>query len=90
MRNEAVANLKGTIRSQSFYDWCIEQNHEEWLKRWDYNLNNLDPNKFRIAHINKFILNVIKEFIIVQNMNWHMFLIWTLYDVSIVILLHKS
>lgn len=43
LRNEAVANLKGTIRSQSFYDWCIEQNHEEWLKRWDYNLNNLDP-----------------------------------------------
>ena len=45
LRNEAVANLKGSIRSQSFYDWCIDNKHNDWLDRWDYELNNISPKK---------------------------------------------
>ena len=27
----------------SFYDWCISNNHEELLRRWDYDLNQQTP-----------------------------------------------
>ena len=29
--------------SKSFYEWCIENNHEDWLELWDYKMNNLSP-----------------------------------------------
>ena len=29
--------------SKSFYDWCIENNHEDWLELWDYELNGCSP-----------------------------------------------
>lgn len=28
---------------KSFYDWCIENNHQDLLDRWDYNLNKKSP-----------------------------------------------
>lgn len=28
---------------KAFYNWCIENNHQDWLSRWDYELNNDDP-----------------------------------------------
>lgn len=40
---ESINKLKGTIRSQSFYDWCIENNHEDFLDRWDYEKNKKKP-----------------------------------------------
>ncbi len=43
LQREATQNLKGTIRSNTFYDWCIENNHEDFLDRWDYKLNNKNP-----------------------------------------------
>ena len=27
----------------SFYDWCISNNHEKLLDRWDYDLNQQTP-----------------------------------------------
>ena len=29
--------------SKSFYDWCIENNRQDVLDRWDYKLNNCSP-----------------------------------------------
>ena len=40
---ESINKLKGTIRSQSFYDWCIENNHKDFLDRWDYSKNRKTP-----------------------------------------------
>jgi hypothetical protein len=27
----------------SFYDWCIDNDHNDWLNLWDYELNQCDP-----------------------------------------------
>ena len=34
---------KGEAFSKSFYDWCVENNKQDVLNRWDYNLNNCSP-----------------------------------------------
>jgi hypothetical protein len=31
--------------NKSFYDWCIENNKQDILDRWDYNLNKYNPNE---------------------------------------------
>ena len=31
--------------SKSFYDWCIENDRQDILDRWDYELNNYSPNE---------------------------------------------
>lgn len=31
--------------SKSFYDWCIENNRQDVLDRWDYELNGCSPNE---------------------------------------------
>ena len=28
---------------KSFYDWCVENNREDILDRWDYELNDCSP-----------------------------------------------
>lgn len=43
IQRESTENLKGTIRSQSFYEWCIENNHKDFLDRWDYSKNSKKP-----------------------------------------------
>lgn len=40
---ESINKLKGTIRSQSFYDWCVENDRKDFLDRWDYEKNNKMP-----------------------------------------------
>ena len=30
---------------QSFYDWCIENNRQDLLDRWDYDLNKKDASE---------------------------------------------
>ena len=32
-----------SIKTMSFKDWCIETNHQEFLERWDYELNKYTP-----------------------------------------------
>lgn len=34
---------------KSFYDWCIENNHQDLLNRWDYELNTNAPEKISWA-----------------------------------------
>lgn len=29
--------------NKSFYDWCIKNNHQDWLMRWDYSINGFSP-----------------------------------------------
>ena len=29
--------------TKSFYDWCIENDHDDWLELWDYELNQCSP-----------------------------------------------
>ncbi|MFQ7208597.1 MAG: zinc-ribbon domain-containing protein [Coprococcus sp.] len=43
IQRESIEKLKGVIRSKSFYDWCIENNHQDFLDRWDYSKNKSDP-----------------------------------------------
>ena len=40
-----VKNQKRTklSKSKSFYDWCVENNRQDVLDRWDYELNNCSP-----------------------------------------------
>jgi hypothetical protein len=35
---------KALSKGKSFYEWCIENNRQEILSRWDYDLNKLNPN----------------------------------------------
>ena len=39
---------------KSFYDWCIENNHEDWLELWDYMLNGLSPKEIAYASNKKY------------------------------------
>lgn len=43
IQQESISNLKGTFRKQSFYDWCKFNNHGDFLDRWDYSLNKVNP-----------------------------------------------
>lgn len=31
--------------TKSFYDWCVENNRQDLLDRWDYDLNKKSPNE---------------------------------------------
>ena len=43
--NTCSVNLtsKGIAFSKSFYDWCIENDRQDVLERWDYETNQLSP-----------------------------------------------
>ena len=36
-------------KSKSFYDWCIENNRQDVLDRWDYDLNDCSPSEISYA-----------------------------------------
>lgn len=38
----------------SFYDWCINNNHSDFLNRWDYDLNKIDPKDVSASSIDKY------------------------------------
>lgn len=40
--------------SKSFYDWCIENNREDVLDRWDYELNDKSPKEVGYASNKKY------------------------------------
>lgn len=40
--------------TKTFYDWCIENEHQEYLNLWDYNLNDKTPEQVSFATNNKF------------------------------------
>ena len=35
--------INGVAFSKSFYDWCVENDRQDVLERWDYELNNCSP-----------------------------------------------
>ena len=37
------SKLKKSKNKKSFYDWCIENNRQDVLDRWDYELNDCSP-----------------------------------------------
>ena len=37
------SNKTFLTKSKSFYDWCIENNRQDVLDRWDYELNDCSP-----------------------------------------------
>lgn len=43
------AKYKNMNIKYSFYDWCIDNNHQDYLDRWDYDLNTVDPWKISKA-----------------------------------------
>lgn len=46
VRLERLKNAKkGNIFKKTFYEWCIDNNHQDFLDRWDYSLNKIAPNE---------------------------------------------
>lgn len=41
---------------KSFYDWCLENNHQDVLDRWDYELNKCNPNDIGCSTHKQFYL----------------------------------
>lgn len=39
---------------KTFYDWCVDNNHEDWLQLWDYTLNTCTPKDISKAVNKKF------------------------------------
>lgn len=51
LQSESISNLKGTYRKQNFEEWCIKNNHKDYLNRWDYEKNNKKPSEISyISH----------------------------------------
>ena len=48
---ESIKKLKGTYRKQNFEQWCIKNNHKDFLDRWDYDNNNVLPSE--ISYISR-------------------------------------
>lgn len=40
-------NKKNKKKKKTFYDWCIENNRQDVLDRWDYELNDCSPKEVR-------------------------------------------
>ena len=40
--------------SLSFYNWCMQNNHQEYLNLWDYEQNEIDPNNISYSTSNKY------------------------------------
>jgi len=49
-----ITNLKHSI---SFYDWCIQNNFKEFLNRWNYELNIINPKDIAYSSHKKFYFN---------------------------------
>lgn len=48
------ADKRTTKIKYSFAQWCKDNNHEDYLKIWDYNLNKKDPNEISYGTTHKF------------------------------------
>lgn len=54
VQKESILKQRGSIRKQSFYDWCHKNNHMDWLNWWDYDLNTLSPQEVSYCSHNSF------------------------------------
>lgn len=62
-KNSGKRNIK---IKYSFYDWCVENDHNDWLKLWDYSLNNKSPKEISYKTNHKYWFKCIN-----QNDNHH-------------------
>lgn len=51
---ESIQKLKGTYRKQNFEQWCISNNHQDFLDRWDYEKNQKLPSEVSYISHNKY------------------------------------
>ena len=58
-----VNNIKKTRlkNSKSFYDWCIENNRQDLLDRWDYELNGCSPKDVCYGSGDKYYFKCLKH-----------------------------
>lgn len=47
--------------NKSFYDWCIENNHQDYLDRWDYDLNKQNPKEVGLYSEKKYYFKCLKN-----------------------------
>ena len=47
--------------TKSFYDWCVENNHEDWLELWDYELNDCSPKEVGYGSDKKYFFKCPRE-----------------------------
>lgn len=47
--------------TKSFYDWCLDNNRQDLLNRWNYELNMCNPQNVTYASSNKFYFNCDKH-----------------------------
>ena len=45
----------------SFHDWCVDNNHQEYLDRWDYDLNKINPQDVSFKSHNKYYFKCLKH-----------------------------
>jgi len=53
-KSKNIVELKTKNIKKSFEQWCIENNHQDVLNRWDYYLNNCKPNEVTYSTNNKY------------------------------------
>jgi len=80
--NETLRNTLLIKNGKSFEQWCIENNRQDVLDRWDYELNDLKPNEISFGTKNKYYLkcprklheselNMISIITLYKNINVH-------------------
>lgn len=52
---------KAKAIKKTFYDWCIENNHNDYLNRWNYELNNCGPKDVSFSSNKKWWFNCDKH-----------------------------
>lgn len=58
-RNNGLNKIKKGI-SLSFYDWCLENNHKDYLELWDYKLNEKSPQEVACKSNKKYYFKCLK------------------------------
>lgn len=54
LQRESIGNLRGTYRKQNFEEWCIKNEHQDFLERWDYEKNKKLPSEVSYISSSKF------------------------------------
>lgn len=60
------SNKRSVIIKYSFYEWCTENNHDDWIDLWDYELNDKKPDEVSYKSSSKYWFKCINN-----NKNHH-------------------
>lgn len=47
--------------TKSFYEWCMENNHQDFLDRWDYELNEVSPKEISLHSSKKYYFKCLEN-----------------------------